>query len=109
MTKIGLVLVIAMMTMVGCAREIGDDCSNNAECGYEWTCDRSQPGGYCTITPCNDDVCPGGSACVTFGPQVSYCMKICRQDRDCRDEYVCVTNYNETSDGFCNQAPTGTP
>jgi hypothetical protein len=85
---------------VACTPEIGDDCSNSLNCSSQSSreCDRTQPGGYCTISPCERDTCPEEATCVKFRPSqerlsVTYCMRKCGDDNDCRegDGYRCLT------------------
>ena len=102
-------MVIGMASVWGCSQEIGDECGSNADCGSDRLCDTSQPGGYCTVSPCTDDTCPSEAVCVKFAPQVSYCMKICYDDTHCRKGYVCVKGYEGMSDAFCNQVLPTTP
>ena len=58
-------------------------------------CDRSQPGGYCTIVDCSPGSCGDEGYCVRFRPDEprlsrDFCMAKCGNDGDCdRDRYVC--------------------
>lgn len=99
--------VVAALVLAGCDREIGDDCATNVDCGTGRICDLSQPDGYCTISPCRADTCPGEAVCVIFSVDDSYCMRTCATSDECREGYVCVTGYEEVP-GFCNAAfPSG--
>ena len=87
-----VVLLFAAATAVGCAPEIGDDCESSLDCSSQGTrlCDRTQPGGYCTIRGCERGSCPEEAVCVLFRADVdrlaeSYCMFKCDDDSDCRD------------------------
>ncbi|MBM4395251.1 MAG: hypothetical protein FJ087_06130 [Deltaproteobacteria bacterium] len=103
----GSLLVTAFLALAlcgACAREIGDDCSTNTDCGENRICDTSQPGGYCTVTPCRDDSeCPGESICVEFSVDATYCMRACSDLKPCRVEYECVRDFKDFAP-FCDQA-----
>lgn len=95
-----------------CGHEIGDSCSTSLDCSAQNSrlCDRTQPGGYCTIAPCERGTCPGDSTCVEFRPTeerlaITYCMRECESDGDCRDGdgYRCTTA-QQFSD--CQEAKT---
>ena len=94
------VLAFAAASAVGCAPEIGDECDTALDCSSQGSrqCDRTQPGGYCTILGCERGTCPEESVCVKFRPSleriaVTYCMAECETDSDCRGDegYECVT------------------
>lgn len=94
-------LVVATMWLAACAPEIGDDCSINQDCGTGRICDRSQPGGYCTIPSCEStSTCPDGSVCIEFENGERYCMLHCGGNDDCRDGYACVEGVGDAP--FCN-------
>lgn len=98
-----LVAFLMLGTLGACAPEIGDECSTSQDCGSGRLCDSSQPGGYCTATPCDSTAtCPDGSVCVKFPNTETFCMLHCEGNGDCRDGYVCVTGYGEAP--FCNAA-----
>ena len=100
------VVVFSLGAALGCARQIGDDCSLNSDCGTNLICDTSQPDGYCTQSPCRSDNCPSEAECVTFGPQVTYCMRLCNNKNPCRGTYFCVENFTDylgkSYEGFCD-------
>ncbi|HOU55159.1 MAG TPA: hypothetical protein PLQ97_14615 [Myxococcota bacterium] len=102
----GLALLCA-----ACSPGVGDSCASNSDCGTELTCDRSQPGGYCTRTPCVRSGCPSNAVCVLYGDQVSYCMARCGPFAFCRPEYTCLEGHprpdgeDETYPAFCSPAP----
>ena len=98
-----LTLIIALLTLVGCAAKVGDACETNTECGIELSCDLSQPDGYCTASPCQPNECPDESACIAFPDRSAFCMLRCEEDDDCRSGYVCVGNYGDVA--FCNASP----
>ena len=86
--------------LIGCADEIGDECETALDCSQSGsrTCDRTQPGGYCTIRGCERSTCPEEAVCVKFRPQeerlaVTYCMLQCEDDDDCRSDegYQCTS------------------
>jgi hypothetical protein len=83
---------------IGCAPEIGDDCGTALDCSAQGSreCDRTQPGGYCTIAGCEDGTCPSEAVCVKFRPSaerlaVTYCMYKCGDRSDCRGGYQCTS------------------
>ncbi|MBM4387174.1 MAG: hypothetical protein FJ088_05510 [Deltaproteobacteria bacterium] len=92
---------IFLALALSCGQKIGDDCSGGSDCGTGRICDKSQPGGYCTISPCEKNSCPDEAVCIFFTDFDSYCMLRCDTDDDCRDEYRCVTGFGDHP--FCNQ------
>jgi hypothetical protein len=95
-----LLCSVIALAFGACAPEIGDDCKTALDCSSQGSrlCDRTQPGGYCTIKGCEDGTCPEESVCVKFRPRaerlaVSYCMFKCDGRGDCRsgDGYECTT------------------
>jgi len=103
---------LCLASAAACTPELGDDCSNSLNCSSQSSreCDRTQPGGYCTISPCERDTCPEEATCVKFRPSqerlsVTYCMRKCGQDNDCRDDegYRCLT---ATEFSTCYEAQT---
>jgi hypothetical protein len=106
---------------VACTPQLGDSCSNSLNCSSQSSreCDRTQPGGYCTISPCERGTCPEEATCVKFRPSqerlsTTYCMRKCSNDNDCRDDegYRCLTapkfsacyeaeTLDGTEQGFC--------
>jgi hypothetical protein len=95
--------VLGLLLFVGCSRKIGDECSTNIDCGVGRICDRSQPGGYCTIPDCDTGSCPADSVCIRFSNGQSFCMLACGGNSDCRKEYTCVTGVGVFP--FCNASP----
>ncbi len=92
-------LALLIPVLVACAPEIGDGCETSVDCSVngERICDRTQPGGYCTIQGCEPDTCPDGASCVEFRgmpdrTSVTFCMDGCGNDGDCRTDYVCVND-----------------
>ncbi|MDY0003430.1 MAG: hypothetical protein RBU30_19180 [Polyangia bacterium] len=63
-------LGFALALSTGCEDEIGDACEYNVDCSStgERLCDKSSPGGYCTIENCSAEVCPKESHCIAFYP-----------------------------------------
>ena len=88
-------LLAGLLLLAGCAKEIGDDCSSALDCESGQICDRSLPGGYCTVAPCEPDTCPAEAVCVDYPPFLSYCMKSCSRDDDCRSDYICVRSIQD--------------
>ena len=101
---------LAVCAASACAPAIGDDCGNALDCSAQGSrlCDRTQPGGYCTIRGCEQGTCPGEAVCVKFAespepmcsPQthaqaerlaVTYCMAKCSGQGDCRSNYRCTS------------------
>ena len=130
LSAIGSCLTVLCLALLAsaCGHEIGDSCSSSLDCSQSSSriCDRTQSGGYCTINPCERGTCPEESTCVEFRPSevrlaVTYCMKKCSSDGDCRDDegYHCktATEFNaceaKTLDGeeqrFCANAPAVPP
>ena len=77
------------LAAVGCSPEIGDDCGTALDCSAQGSrlCDRTQPGGYCTIAGCERGTCPDEAVCVKFRPNlerlaVTYCMYKCSDHSD---------------------------
>jgi len=104
MRHLTAIAFLACLLLPACAREIGDDCGTNADCGTGRFCDTSQPGGYCTLTPCRPDTCPNEALCVEFTADDTYCMRKCIADDECRMDYRCILGYLDYQ-GFCNQLP----
>lgn len=101
-------IIIFTLSALSCGRQVGDDCNTNSDCGTNWICDTSQPGGYCTLSPCTPDSCPDEAVCVVFAPDVTWCMRRCDAKNPCRTNYVCVQDYKDFNGveypGFCNQS-----
>jgi hypothetical protein len=90
------ILLLATLGLWGCKQNIGDSCGNSGDCSPtgERQCDLAQPGGYCTVFSCDPDTCPQG-ACVEWRyipsrTAETWCMKICNNSGNCRNEYSCV-------------------
>jgi len=109
MMKYRMFLIFFLMAfpMMACDDEIGDSCSQNADCSSSGNrlCDTSMPGGYCTVEGCSADSCPGGSVCIAFFPVAALSVP-CNpetEDRlggnlatdDCLPTEICL------SSGFC--------
>ncbi len=95
---LGLLWVVS--SVVACGKNIGDPCHTALDCNISATrlCDRTQPGGYCTIASCETGTCPTDSVCVKFRPDVNrlsttYCMYQCDDADDCRTDqgYRCIS------------------
>lgn len=101
--------MLAALALWACQPEIGDSCSNAADCSQtaDRTCDTTVPGGYCTEFGCSADACPSEAACIAYQSVVSTtpecadlqaaprllrtaCMRRCSRDSDCREGYACV-------------------
>ncbi|HVK78302.1 MAG TPA: hypothetical protein VM734_33585 [Kofleriaceae bacterium] len=69
MRPVVLVATLAAALLLGCGKEIGDDCQLAIDCDPDTgsrVCDLTQPGGYCSIRGCTFDSCPDESICVSF-------------------------------------------
>ena len=92
-----LSIALLAICVTACAPALGDGCKTSTDCSVQGTriCDRSQPGGYCTIANCKRGDCGDDGVCVRFRadePRLSatYCMARCSTTSDCsRDRYVC--------------------
>ena len=98
-----LLVASSLLIGLGCAPQVGDECATNADCGSGLICDSSQPGGYCTASPCTPNSCPEESVCIEFPDKSKYCMLRCDGGSDCRDDYTCETNYGDLP--FCSASP----
>ena len=104
-----LLVVTAGVWAMGCQPKIGDDCETAIDCSTlgDRLCDTSQPGGYCTVFNCEPDTCDDEAVCVAFDTELdpacqsvndgrygrfgrTFCMRKCKDDGDCRDQYRCV-------------------
>lgn len=94
-----LALCVLGVVGAGCTPRIGDSCSTSTNCSIngDRLCDTSQPGGYCLVPDCQADRCPDDAVCVRFRSDeprlaISFCMKGCASDGDCRegDGYRCL-------------------
>jgi hypothetical protein len=58
----------ALLLLVGCGKEIGDECAIASDCSPngDRQCDTSSKEGYCTIQGCDFDTCPEEAVCVRF-------------------------------------------
>ena len=61
-------LVLLVIVLAGCGKEIGDACIVGTDCSNDGSrqCDSSQAEGYCTIQGCDYSTCPEEAACVRF-------------------------------------------
>jgi hypothetical protein len=125
---LGLLLFAGVsLAAFGCAPEIGDACETPLDCSAQGSrlCDRTEPGGYCTVSGCEHGTCPDESVCVSFRPcqerlAATYCMLKCSDDSDCRDDegYRCTSAakfgedmmdakiLGKSSQRFCSIPPT---
>jgi hypothetical protein len=72
-----------------CSREAATVCESPAN-GEAGPCLLDLPGGMCSYE-CADDaeVCPDGFSCGTIAGG-RYCLAVCDDDDDCRDDMICV-------------------
>jgi hypothetical protein len=97
------VACLAVVASFGaCAPIVGDACEDQTDCGQRLYCELAMPGGYCTQRNCLASPCPEEGVCIRFNADVSYCMKPCQSDSDCRSGYECVTGFGVNP--FCNDA-----
>ena len=94
--RITLISAITLLA-VGCGNEIGDSCSISTDCSTsgDRICDRSQPGGYCTVPGCDHDTCPENSVCIRFFTSVmnNVTCDAATEDvstNDCAPEELCT-------------------
>lgn len=105
-----LLTLACSLLLVACAPAIGDACETVLDCSSQASraCDRTQPGGYCTIAGCERGTCPEDSVCVKFHPfqgavegedpirqerlASTFCMATCSGNSDCREDegYRCT-------------------
>lgn len=107
--SLGWRLPAVCAALAACQPEIGSDCESNAECSVTESrdCDRSLPGGYCTVLNCGPGDCPEEAVCVAYRATISVveacqrtagrrrlqrtaCMRTCSSSQDCRSGYECV-------------------
>ena len=93
--RLTVAAIAGSVALAGCQPLIGDDCTTNIDCSEDGDrfCDRTQPGGYCTIIDCEPNACPSEGVCVQFFEGVharNYCMRECNGNGDCRGAYFCT-------------------
>lgn len=97
--SLGISLLVATLC-IACEPGIGDKCDTTNDCAIGMVCDRESPGGYCLSYNCElDEDCPEGAVCVAFTEQISYCLKKCNKNKDCRSSYTCREEYDNKK--FC--------
>ena len=107
MKQILLILLAFSMFLIGCEAAVGDKCSTSNDCPTGTVCDTDSPGGYCLVSGCeSDEECPEEAVCVFFRKDLSYCLKKCKKNSDCRGKYDCRDDV-EASHKFCYIAPDG--
>ena len=96
MFRTALALSFTMLLLPACGSEIGDPCSTNVDCAQDNTrdCDLSQPGGYCTVSGCDEKSCPEEAVCIRIFPYESP-GAACSPDAPCASSELCLP------DGFC--------
>lgn len=87
------IVAAAVALAAGCGPGIGDPCVTDFDCSItgDRSCDIAQPGGACTIIPCDEGTCPDEATCVRWRPMESRleftaCMRRCESDGDCRGD-----------------------
>ncbi len=104
-TRLIFIMLLALATVPlgsGCGSLVGDSCETQTDCGQTMFCELSLPEGYCTRRNCQLDGCPGSGVCITFEVGISYCMRECEDNDDCRDGYQCVSDFGVHP--FCNDS-----
>lgn len=84
----------------GCKDKIGDSCRVNVDCATDGTriCDRSSPGGYCTIEGCVGGSCPKEAVCVAFYP-TAFLTVPCSPDTE---DLACAGCDPQAAEADCN-------
>src|SRR5580658_3035968 len=61
-------LALLALGLAACTPKIGHQCVLSTDCGTQGglVCDPTVPGGYCTLTNCQMNLCPNEAACVLF-------------------------------------------
>ncbi|MCA9580674.1 MAG: hypothetical protein KC416_02700 [Myxococcales bacterium] len=100
-----LFALAGLAASAGCAPAIGDDCEVSTDCSVsgDRACDRSQPGGYCTVPNCDTNTCPEEAVCVEYlyqQPRLAqtWCLATCEDDGDCRGGAYSCTKASEILD-----------
>jgi hypothetical protein len=90
LTVVALSLLLSVLAVASCGKDIGDECLTSADCDPNGSrsCDLSQPGGYCTVLGCDQSSCPSGSFCIRYFP-TQYLSTVC--DPQCEDLPACAT------------------
>ena len=100
-----VVLWAALMTSVGCGKEIGDGCTTANDCAQDGTraCDpdSNSPGGYCTVIGCEFGSCPGEAVCIRFFPGASTNLPCNPELEDTGEEDRCLPDEVCTLGGVC--------
>jgi hypothetical protein len=79
-------LVIASAGCGTTGAKIGAVCSSDSDCGGKRYCDKTVPGGQCTLACDDDGDCGEGNLCGV----AAICVKGCAQNGDCRQGFVCT-------------------
>jgi len=98
-------LVLAALLFLlpsACSPLVGDACTASADCGRTMFCERSLPGGYCTLESCDNRTCPDDGVCIRFTEDISWCMQPCEVNGDCRSGYTCVEGFGAYA--FCDDS-----
>ncbi len=78
--SLGIAAIVA--ALAGCTHNIGDPCTSNVDCSPagDRFCDRSAPGGYCTVEGCDLNTCPDSEPCVRFFTTLQDPADVCHPD-----------------------------
>jgi hypothetical protein len=96
-----LLLTLFAISVAGCGKSIGDECTTNVDCSQSDVrdCDLSQPGGYCTINGCDEQGCPSEAVCIRVFPyEYRTPDNTCTQDSGCPSDHLCLP---DVPSGFC--------
>ncbi|MBK9259135.1 MAG: hypothetical protein IPM54_04805 [Polyangiaceae bacterium] len=87
---------------------VGQACTSDAECGGEYRCQLTAPGGYCSFFCSGDADCPTGSVCSPLpNSRVSgICMKSCSTTAECRPGYTCEIVHLFPGDPMAPSSPS---
>ncbi len=84
------IFLVAGSALVGCgddddghsSRDVGGECSDNADCSDRCVRGPDWPGGMCTFDCSTDDDCPSGTYCIER--EGGICAVACSRTEDCR-------------------------
>ncbi|MEW5739369.1 MAG: hypothetical protein AB1938_10610 [Myxococcota bacterium] len=88
-----LASLACLCVLAGCGPTIGDACATDKDCGAGVCLIKDYaPSGACSLAcVVGGAPCPAGTLCVKDAIMANQpgCMKACKRQADCRDEYVC--------------------